>query len=390
MTRHGPSSAKFPMRLIGGLLLQKAACFALIFLSIALLPHIFNMRAHEGNFHRSPTFVASPSQFFQTWDAQMYLALSESGYRSGEPSVRFFPLWPLAIRLCAPLTRGSHVVAGLLLANALSILALTLLHAYLRTETDGRTAGATLMLMLAFPGAMFFLLPYSEAMCFLFSVVAWALLRSDRVASPPAGDGRRLLWVGVAVFAAALTRPTGVFWSLPLAVYCLRRRRWAALPVAGIPILGFAGYLAVVYAFTGDPFEGIASRHPFVSRQSLSLLYDLPAFARSLVRPLAVHGFVDSAIDRVWFLCLLALLPAIYRRSPEWFASTVGMGILPAMALNFMSYTRYALMAFPCFAVVADWLARPRREALFAVVLSLLFGLQLLFIVRHINFYWAG
>src|SRR5882724_7470306 len=60
---------------------------------------------------------------FATWDAAHYLLLSEVGYSHGATSCAFYPLWPLAVRWSSTLTGVSHLLAGIVLSNLLSLVA---------------------------------------------------------------------------------------------------------------------------------------------------------------------------------------------------------------------------------------------------------------------------
>ena len=107
-----------------------------------------------------------------TWDAQHYLFLATEGYHAGQRSITFFPLFPWLIRLTAALPGIGPLAAALLVANALSIAAILLLHRFLEQRHPGAGADSVLLL-LAFPGALFFHFPYTESL-FLFLAVAVA------------------------------------------------------------------------------------------------------------------------------------------------------------------------------------------------------------------------
>ena len=83
-------------------------------------------------------------------------------------SLAFYPLWPFLIRLSAPLFGGNFTLAALVLANAFSVAALVLLHRLVARRFDENVANRTLMLIIAFPGALFLCFPYNRI---AFSVV---------------------------------------------------------------------------------------------------------------------------------------------------------------------------------------------------------------------------
>ena len=139
----------------------------------ALLPEFFNEDAYYGNFHWPRKQPPTQATRLATWDAQHYLFLATEGYQAGQRSITFFPLFPWLIRPTAALPGIGPLAAALLVANALSVAAVVLLHQLVEQRHPG-TAADSLLLLLAFPGALFFHFPYTESL-FLFLAVAVAL-----------------------------------------------------------------------------------------------------------------------------------------------------------------------------------------------------------------------
>jgi hypothetical protein len=100
-------------------------------------------------------------------------------------------------------------------------------------------------LLLLFPGAVFLLLPYSEALTLLFFVLA-------------AYAARRQHWwlAGLAGAVAALTRPPGVAIVVLLVTeFALARhsRRLRDVPALALPLLALGGYLLYIWRAFGSP-----------------------------------------------------------------------------------------------------------------------------------------
>jgi hypothetical protein len=55
-----------------------------------------------------------------------------------------------------------------------------------------------------------------------------------------------------------------------------------------------------------------------------------------------------------------------------------------------MAFTRYLLVVFPIFMVYGAWLSKLRNPAWRGLIYTVLFSLQLLFLLRQINNYWVG
>lgn len=149
-----------------------------------------------------------------TWDTRYCVRLSRDGYEAGSPSCAFYPLWPAAIRVATVITGNRPVLAALLLANALSLLGLWLLYRLVERRCGAAVSRDSLILLLAFPGALFFSFPYTESLYLvLLMLVFWSL------------ELRRWWWLAVAGFLLPLARPVGVFIVLPLAWWLYEQGR---------------------------------------------------------------------------------------------------------------------------------------------------------------------
>ena len=380
------SDSNFSPRLAAPLLAWRAGLLFLMLASLILLPDMFDTNNWRENPHwpaaaEAPTFETH----WKTWDSQHYLRIAETGYDRGTKTSAFYPLWPLMLRATAPLFGGSFHVTAIVLANLLAVLACLLLHGVIARKLGGGVALRSVFLLLAFPGAFFLGLPYSESLFLtLIALFFWAL---DRDRLPVAACAAMLL---------PMCRPTGILILIPLAVHFglrLRRERiwrptylWTAAPV-----VGFCGYLGLMTLMAGDPFEGFAAQSRFFIASSVGRLFDLGGFISFFISgAISLHGVTTSLIDRLWFLWLLACLPAVWKLDKTWFAFTLVMGVIPAMTIPIASFTRYALVLFPMFAVTANFLDTPSRRPWTAPLLVGLGGIQAIFMIRHINNLWAG
>lgn len=374
------------------LCLFKIVYFGLIYACLTLLPPIYSEHNFQINFHRAN--VGEWERYFETWDAAHYLGLAASGYAPGTRSTAFYPLWPALIALFSPLFAGNTLICALVLTNVLSVAALTLLHRLVRHRYSTDLANRTLLLLLASPAAFSFVFPFSESLFLLLSIGIWWLLEMSTSENE---NLKRGLLIGTLAFLAAATRPTGVLWLVPLAVYLGLSRRWRALPLLAAPLLGFATYFLVLHFATGNAFEGWIQQQEFVSKPAVSKVFDLPGFWKAFFRtPEARHDFLSSPYDRIFFVWFLATLPFLWRLNKAWFAYALVMGLIPAMTVSFMSYLRYVLPLWPCFLVTARWFGKTEitsdslRTGVFHTVLAGLWGIQILLLIRHLNFYWSA
>jgi len=348
-----------------------------------------------------------------TWDGAHYLHLAAESYRHGDPSCAFYPLWPLLIRTTAPLLGGSLLITGLLLANVFSAAGLWLFHRLVAERHGEKAAHTSLVLMLAFPGALFLSFIYTESLFFFLAMLfLWGLV------------AERAWLVSLAGFLLPLARPVGIFMLLPLGWHLLesgsrkwreekpelrvakpepaqhRQAAWGRLVRAiawqriwlGVPavLAGYATYFGMMYAATGNPFEGFEAQKHYPNSPSIANILNVSAFVRAFVAVDSLHSMTGSAIDRALFLLFLVTLPAVWRLDRRYFWYAIGTGLAPAMSNWFFSYSRFQILCFPVFIVLGRWLSGPEKRWLLWYYVALAGCVQIWFLMRHINFYWAG
>ena len=397
--------------LTGLLLLYKIAFFAVVWGLTRWMPSYYSLASYELHSRGSATSRAAalPTEglwrYFETWDAHHYLHLARFGYGDQPMSLAFYPLWPFLIRVTAPLFGGNFTLAALVLANAFSLVALVLLHRLVARRFDESIATRTLVLMLAFPGALFLCFPYTESLFFLLCVALFWLLDSARIRATPTQtpvettvekltmpDNWQLVG-GVAALAAgaAFARPTGLFLVIPLALFAWMRRDnplWRVVALA--PVIGVMGYFATMYFSTGDVAAGLKAQQLFAAKPSIIKLFDVPNFVRGFLDISPARGGRGFIYDRVWFVLFCSTLWPLWKRDKLWFAFAIVMGMMTAFGAAMMSFMRYFSIIFPCFFIIANWFAGPRIRMAFPIALAVLFLLQIYFLVLHINYYWVS
>ena len=176
---------------------------------------------------------------WERFDALWFLRIADGGYRLGDGSAAFFPLYPLVTRGLSFLMGGHPLAAATLVSNAAFCGGLIVTYLLTTTELSERAARTTTLLMCLFPTAHFFLMPYSESLFFLLSVTAFWGARRGRWAV-----------AGAAGALAALTRSVGVVLAPALLIEALqqryegRDRTWAGVVAAGVTLCGLLAYLA--------------------------------------------------------------------------------------------------------------------------------------------------
>ena len=366
------------------LVLFKLCILLLTSVVVPLFPGLFQTDSYFGNFHWPREAPPTAATAFATWDAQHYLFLATEGYGPGRQSIAFFPLFPWLIRAAATLPGLGPLTGALLLANGLSLAAFLLLFRFV-SRADPDAGVHTLLLLLAFPGALFFHFPYTESL-FLFLAVAtlFAVTRE------------RWLLAAAAAFALALTRPNGVLIGVALlyaVVAAWRRKRkieWQPLLALAAPALGIAAYLLFMRATCGDALAGFEMQNAFNAKRSLGNVVQPLSVLRELIDVRMPHGVLYSLLDRLVFLLVLATLVPLWRTDRLLFWYTLPMALVGPLSGSFVSYTRFAAVLFPCELVLARGLSSERRRPFLWLTIGVWLMAQTVLLLRHVSFRWAG
>jgi Mannosyltransferase (PIG-V) len=190
------------------------------------------------------------SILFTAWerfDALWFLRIAASGYRAGDGSAAFFPVFPLAIRAVSFVLGGHPFAAGMLVSNLCFLGALIVLYLLTSSELSEDLARRTILYLAFFPTAYFFLMPYSEAPFLLLAVTSYWAARRER------------WWLAALAGAlAAATRPVGIVLAPALAAEAIQRSResasspWPGLAAAAAVPLGLLSYLGYWWHRSGD------------------------------------------------------------------------------------------------------------------------------------------
>ena len=334
---------------------------------------------HSAYAHWPHTDAPTICSRLATWDAAHYLILSQTGYEAGSHSCAFYPLWPGLIHVTSYLTFGHPLLASLLLANALSLLAFWLFYCLVKNHFGEVVGNNSLVLLLAFPGALFFSFPYTESLYLAMVLACFLELERGHYALP-----------AVTAFLMPLTKAIGVFMVFPLAWHLYEQKKsWKHWLLLLAPLLGYAAYFGVMYAQTGNAFEGFAAQKDYPNSPSIKNMFNLPGIFAAAVNIQSVGGMMDSALDRGFFLLFLVLLPLVYKLNKTWFFYTLPAGLVPALTSWFMSYRRYIMVCFPIFIILAQLLQKTNPKVFWYYVI-LLAGLQIWAIIQFTTFNWAG
>jgi Mannosyltransferase (PIG-V) len=322
---------------------------------------------------------------FERFDALWFLRIASSGYRTGDGSAAFFPVYPLAIRAVSWVMGGHPFGASLLVSNAAMACGLCVVYALTASEHSIARARRTVLLVALFPTSFFFFAPYSESLFLLFAATTYWAARSRRWAA-----------AGAAGALAALTRNIGIVLAPALVVEAFHQRaegRGSVLPGLGAAVavgLGTLAYLAFWWAKVGDWLA------PVDQQANWQRTFSWP-WATFVDGTRDAFRYLGNANGGYWLIDWLIVLPvvgasvfALFRYRPSYSVYLWG-GLLIPLSFVFadrplMSMPRFVLPLFPAFWALAELTERCRipEKAVAAVGAA---GLGLL-VVLFVNWYY--
>jgi len=369
-------------KIIALILSVKITIFVIIFLAFNLLPT--NIPAHYLNFLYPKNQGISIMSAYKTWDAQHYLYLSEKGYGKDAVSDAFSPLFPITIGL-ANVVFHSYFFSGLILSNSFSVIGIIIFYFFVKDFYKNKEiAFSSILLLLSFPTSFYFSLIYTESLFFLISICFFHFLYKKRffLASIFALLLPFARYLGILIFFPFLTFFIEFFRSKK--VFFKKENLKFFLILA--PLVGFIFYLFFMKFTTGNYFEGIIAQSYFVAQKSFFNVFRLDLLIINFFAPnLAVHGFTNSVLDRIFFVAFLAFSPLVFKRTDRsLFIFYLLLGLVPLLG-TFMSYTRYMVVLFPLFMSLGSLVEEKRWNFLKFPAIFFLFGLQIIFLIMQCN-----
>ena len=298
---------------------------------------------------------------FVHWDALWWLSVAEVGYVAdpqlkAEQNIVFYPLFPLCIRV-VNLLGVPMVLASLLVVNGLMLLVTCLLYRLVVRRSGVAAARWTLAFWLAFPSAMFGVVPYSEALLAVLSVLAMqSLLEQKYVTSG--------LWCGL---ASALKNQGVIIGGALVVPFLTGPRRVRALIGMVCSGLGLLAYMGFLYHQYGDPFLFVTIQKAWRPRLGnpnplhwllgliQSSLHSIVLLLKSRSEPIELYSgrILDPWLG--WWMILW--LPAVRRLHWGLVLSSAVMILLPLSTGTVASLGRYVWIILPIFVVMGERLA---------------------------------
>ena len=303
------------------------------------------------------------------WDGGYYLRIAAHGYPTvlshHESSlVAFFPLYPLLVRLVAPLFGGDWAVAGTavsFMAGAAACLAVGELARARAGVKAGMRAGWLFALA---PGAAFLTPAYAEGLAIALCAVTLILL-----------DRRR--WIAAGLIGALATSASSL--ALPIVVAAAwaawvskDRRAWVAPALASS---GFGAYCLYLWARVGTPYAWFDAERLGFGGHHFDLFASIRFFATWSGVTLVETFCVAAAAAGFWAM-RRAKVPG------TWWAFAVPLLASVVFDAALWLTPRFLLSAFPLIAAAAIVIDDRRFRALVAGSATLM----VLVLVAYVSF----
>lgn len=322
--------------------------------------------------------IHAPLRSLVSYDALWYLELVAHGYSPGRESGAFYPAWPLLLKLlgCADGRWGPLVAAG---GSALLwVLGIVVLFRWCSASFSSETAWSVVLANLLLPSSMTFWIGFTESL--FFCLYACLLAFSD-------GKKPWLAWG--AAFLLSLTRPVGIFLLIiPAIGWLLGIRRWFSAGCIVAFLAGWMVYFVVMWCCLGHPLAGWEAQKLHVNQPSLRYVADIPKFLKSFVNITSLHDPTGSFLDRLMFVGSFWGIIRLWRWQPTWCFATLAMLLIPAMTNQFLSFSRFTVVAIPLLFPMGELLLKTAWPLLVCWIL-LAMAVQYYLISQYFSAGWG-
>lgn len=315
------------------------------------------------------------------FDGVHYLTIAQSGYRQVRFIQAFFPLLPIFITVAGTIFGTGVLLGGLLVTNAMALVAILTWFVFLKTFFDVKTAWLGTFVLLLFPTSFFLGALYTESL-FLCLVLAAFLCAHHKK------------WALATAFTmlATSTRIVGIFLVPALILEAWQQKSKSKILLVLLGSLGLLIYMVYLHRTVGDPLAFFHAQSAFgAGRQTNLVLYPQVvwrAFKILITNPVNLKyiAYFQEFVAGTLGLLGLVLVRNYVRRS--WLVFALGAFLLPPLTGTFSSMGRYLLVCFPLFIFLAKTLReKPRWRFLWFVVSATLLAINTLLFIQG---YWVA
>lgn len=320
---------------------------------------------------------------FGNFDGVHYVGIAQSGY-ARQFTQAFFPLYPMLIKIMAPIFLRNFVLAGIVVSSIFTFLAAWMLSKLIDRHKDNRKW--IILFFLFFPMSFFMGAIYNESL-FIFLVFSCFYF------------ARRKNWwlVGILGALASATRLVGIF-LLPALVYeyiCVGvshgkpLRKIIYLLLIPLGVLAYMVYLQINF---GDALYFLHAQSAFGASRSTGIVFPLITIWRYIkifaTVPFIKYDFWVAVWEAGFFLVGLLLLTAatIKKYKISYLIFSWACFLLPIFTGTLSSFPRYLLVCFP----ICIFLGNISSKSIKIFLLSIFLILNSLFLILFTRGYWVS
>lgn len=323
--------------------------------------------------HGSPLFWS-----WANFDGVHYIRLAEYGYAFGLTQA-YFPLYFLLMRFFNLFFRH-YLFSGLFISHLFFFFCFFIFYKLLKLDLKKEQVKKTLLLMVIFPTAFFFLSLYTESLFLTLIFLSFYLARK-----------KHWLWAGIIGALSSACRVTGVFLIPALLIEYWQQKpkkkriSFKNLIFCCLPGFGLLVYMYFLQSKFSDPLMFVHSQPGFGAGRSVDkivLLYQV--FWRYLKMIFTVdpsNPIYFTVHLELWLtlLFLIVLILAIKKVRFSYLIFAALSFILPTLTGILSSMPRYLLTVFPVFIFLGSLKKNKINLILFIISFLLLAVCTMLF-----------
>lgn len=326
---------------------------------------------------------------FANWDSGWYLSIAERGYEyigaATATNVVFFPLYPILMRFVSWSLNNQELLAGIILSHLFLVLAAIYLYKLVKIDYSAKTAWRSVLYMLLFPVAFFFTLVYTESLFIFLAILAFYLARKH-------------LWAlaSITAFFLSLTKPWGVAVVIPLAIEYFEQRDFSFKNMnLNFFFLGFAPIGTFVYMLYlkikfGSWLLFASSQKLWHEETAFNFFQTITNYWNNIFITISDNLAYQTAISFdfgffVFGIIMSVLIFLKVRKSYGVYALLATL--IPALTGIMVSMSRYVLIIFPIYILLAKW---GKKKIVNASILMVFTMLLAYFMVLFVHNYWIA
>lgn len=337
------------------------------------------------------------------WDGGAYIQIALHGYKD-DRIISFYPGYPALVRPIAfifglgQLNVTSVTIGGIFVSSIAALILCVLLYQLTLLDYKPETARLTVLYLMAFPVAFFLFAVYTEALFLALTVGAFYAARKNR-------------WLLAMLLAAwaVVTKNQGALVVIALAVEYAYQQNWKVwrggwrILYFGLPMASFGGWLLLNKVIYNHFFAFLAAgqkywTHKFEGFWSAIIQAFNTVFNNNCDYDCFNDGFrpylLDFSVLVLFLALLLVAIWAVWRGNLRISYLVLFLGCLlqpltfPEVSYTLTSITRYFLIIFPAFMLLAQF--GSRWKSFNFVYLSVSVPLLILMAARFNLWYWVA